>query len=619
MSSDPLGIHDQEELRAFEQVSSNVKGFKGELAIASCTAFVGENETGKTGVLDAVRLALTGKHPAGLPELIPEKAESLFALVKGPSGSSTFSIPKKNLKSKKLDPPSRKGDLGEFTDEDLEHVMPTVSIGDMLEGWGATRTRSAVVTRFVSLPGVPTPKAMSDAQESLWEKALSELTTNAEGDDVRFDPTDVLAGVRKWMHSLQLRKSSEKKHLEGQITELKLQVTEEAAGDELIPDLEGKLTQAHKWEAQASNRESLEQQGHVFETHKTEATRLNDRTTALDDQKGKLDELEVKIAAIINDSQEIAGEQQAEEAQLAEKFTRGKVVQSLLDAMVKHDVLQCPVCFHKNDKPHIETRAKDMAALVKERQEDHEMTRRDLQVTLKGIAEREAEVLRAKQAHANATITLDGDKAALRTKANACKTTIDALKSAVSDVEYIGPSSAQLEGQIDDLRSADAKKRNLESLNTQLAETTATHEAATKLKAEAQHLLQETLEQIQGTAEGAVNKYMPAGFQAKLDLEGTNCEWRAVSKRDGRAHGKSASGAQRCALVIALALAWTEDAPLRILLVDDKELHGFSKTNVLAFLTMVKQRIDAGDLTQAFVAWSRADEIPDDWMTVEMK
>lgn len=621
LAVDEATTHEEEEkptIAPFDKISSNVKGFKGEIGVTSTVAFVGENETGKTAALDAVRLALTGKHPAGLPELIPEKAESLFAIVQGASGSSTFSLAKGKLKGKKLDPPTRKGKLGDLTDEDLEHVMPTVSIGDMLEGWGAQRTRNAVVTRFVDLPGVPAPEAMSDAQEALWEQALTELTTK-DGEEIDFDPTEVLAGIGKWMHSVQLDKSKKKKHLEEQIESLNKEVTEESAGDELIPELEAKLKQAQKWEAQAKNREDLKAAEEAFAALKTEAESINDRTSKLTEQKEKLDALEAKIAEVIADTQDIVADQKAEEAKLAEKFTRGKVVQSILDAMVKHNVDRCPVCFHDSDHDHVVQRAKDMAELVAERQEEYEIAQNDLRVTLQGIDEREAEVLRAKQAFANATQELENTKTDLRNRGAQVKARLDALKNATSDVEYIGPSSTELEAQIESLHAADAKKRQLQDITTQLAQTTATHEAVTKLKKEAKHLLQETLSQIQSTAESAVNKYMPDGFKAVLDLEGSNCEWRAVSRRDGRPHGKSASGAQKCALVIALALAWTENSPIRILIVDDKELHGFSKANVQAFLTMVKEHVDAGLLTQAFVAWSRPDEIPADWQKVEMK
>lgn len=623
---DPLGLAealDEEEARPavapFNQIATNVKGGKGTIQVGPCTAFVGENESGKTSALDAVRLALTGKHPAGLPELIPAKADRLFARVEGPAGSFEFAVAKAALKSKKLDAPQRKGLLANFDEDDLKHIMPTVSIGDMLEGWGATRTRAAVITRFLQLPGVPAPEAMSDAQQSLWENALQELTVDENGESIDIDPTEVLAGIRKWMHSVQLKKSKEKTFIEEQIQTLSPQVSEEAAGDELIPELEEKLKQAQRWEEQAENREKLKAEEETFEALKQEAVALNEKTKAQQERREKLEALEQRIAGVINESQAIVAEQRAEGEKFQAKLNRGKVVKSLLDAMVAHNVNQCPVCFHHSEAEHVKQRAEDMAKLVAERQEDYEMAQKDLQSTLGGVDEREAEVFRAKQAYANTVSEIERQKEALRNRANAVKTRIEALKMAVSDVEYIGPSSTEIEEKIEALRAADAKKRQLQSLSTQKAQVTATHEAVTKLKAEAQRLMQETLQQIQATAEAAVNKYMPPGFKASLDLEGTNCEWRAVSKKDGRPHGKSASGAQKCALVIALALAWTEDAPIRILLIDDKELHGFSAANVKAFLEMVKQHVDSGALTQAFVAWSRPDEIPADWLKVEMQ
>ena len=82
-------------MQAFTRLSANVKA-RIDIDLAPCTAIVGPNKSFKTGILDTVRLALTGKHPIGghpadLAELLaPSTGDIMRAMLTGPSGIAKF-------------------------------------------------------------------------------------------------------------------------------------------------------------------------------------------------------------------------------------------------------------------------------------------------------------------------------------------------------------------------------------------------------------------------------------------------------------------------------------------------------------------------------------------------
>ena len=76
------------------------------------------------------------------------------------------------------------------------------------------------------------------------------------------------------------------------------------------------------------------------------------------------------------------------------------------------------------------------------------------------------------------------------------------------------------------------------------------------------------------------------------------------------------SGSEYGALVVALACAWTEGAPLRVLLLDDTDLGPFDPANLHALLDCLRAAVVNGDLTQVIIGWNRPSEIPASWHKV---
>jgi hypothetical protein len=77
-------------------------------------------------------------------------------------------------------------------------------------------------------------------------------------------------------------------------------------------------------------------------------------------------------------------------------------------------------------------------------------------------------------------------------------------------------------------------------------------------------------------------------------------------------------GAEQGALIIALVQAWTEDTPLRVLALDDEDIHAFSEKNMQKLCARLEALQREGKLTQVFVATTRPNDIPDNWTKVIM-
>ena len=83
----------------FDMLTGNVKGQRMVYQLEPCTAWVGGNEAGKSAALDAVQLALTGRVPAGLAEVIGTAETDLEAALQAPNGSFSLAIPRAQIRS----------------------------------------------------------------------------------------------------------------------------------------------------------------------------------------------------------------------------------------------------------------------------------------------------------------------------------------------------------------------------------------------------------------------------------------------------------------------------------------------------------------------------------------
>lgn len=181
---------------------------------------------------------------------------------------------------------------------------------------------------------------------------------------------------------------------------------------------------------------------------------------------------------------------------------------------------------------------------------------------------------------------------------------------------YTGPSCEDLEAQVDAIKLAKKQRENIAMYEEKMHKSLDAGAAAKLLQAQTTTLLTSYLSKLANEAAAAVNRYMPEGFEAKLHVTETECEWRMVGS-DGRDHPAGAfSGSEGGVLEVARAQAWAEGAPFKLVLLDDVDFGVFDPMHFRALLTKFHESVREGRLDQVVVAWTRPNEIPDDWHVV---
>lgn len=193
------------------------------------------------------------------------------------------------------------------------------------------------------------------------------------------------------------------------------------------------------------------------------------------------------------------------------------------------------------------------------------------------------------------------------------------LDAGLDDVpdDYTGLDADTLRETIATIRTATTIQARLQTDTKEMHRLQRSAEACKVLERESAKLLKGLLTNVADRAEDAVNRYMPEGFRAKLVVTDKAVEWRVIGQ-DGHAHKRGGmSGSEYGSLVVAVACAWTEGSPLRVVLLDDIDLGPFDPDNIGTLLEALGTAVDRGDLTQVIVCWSRPNEIPAGWHMVE--
>ena len=550
----------------FTHIKSNVK-VPVDSDLKQLNLVVGDNRSGKSSVVtDAIRLALTGKHPIGhhakqLAGLAPTDAEQLYVELTNGNSQAKFYVD--NLQSKPKKPRHS---------SPYEGGMP-LAVADEILSYDKAKARAAIFTRFGEVKKVPTPGALDSAQKSMWKEGLKEVTGA--------DAAERLAELSKWMRREKLARGREVKALEREIEELK---NEAAEGIEELGTLEAQLEAAQLYEAQERSRVLIDEYEEKFEG-------------LLDKVKGQKQRYQVKFGE--KESLEFELEQSK---QLEEQLERAKVALGIIDRVIAAGGhVDCPVCSSSTNLAGVQTAREVAVETVQVREKQYEA------------------VLEMKSRYGAVTDEL----AELKTEVEQTEKEMEGAQKALSTlsegtVEYDGPDAATLQERIRELRIMEASRAKLNEKveGRRIAKKEAA--IAKDLEKEAAKLLQDLLATVRKQAEEAVNRYMPDNFQVELNLEDDACEWVVVGD-DNRGHNKSAmAGSEKAALVVGLALAWTEGQDIRVLSLDDESLAMLSPKNLQALLEKISEAADRDESLQVFAAWPAAridhiDDIPSNW------
>ncbi len=257
--------------------------------------------------------------------------------------------------------------------------------------------------------------------------------------------------------------------------------------------------------------------------------------------------------------------------------------------------------------------------LAEEREASWRGLDKDKQALLNKIRDLEATLAVEEHALVRAENELVNQEYLLSSQIRNAENALARLHEVVGEVlDYSGPTSEDLRTLLLPLEQAQYAKQQLTQMETAYRGKRTRSALVKDLSEKSRDLLDTLVQGVRSRAEEAVNRYMPAGFRAHLDLLEGGCSW-CVRTVEGESDRFVMSGAEKASLMVALALAWTEDLPVRFLMLDDEELGPFhsSPENLSAMLKMVEDAVAAGHVAAAYVAGIRKDEVPANWNVIE--
>lgn len=591
-------------LPAFNRIDTNVKA--GAAAdLSPLVAIVGNNKAGKTSIIDAMRLAINGRHPVGvhmsdLLELAPNGSDKIEVSLLSPVGSVFFTAEKGKPIQHEFH-----GALKVLDNDTVRvHALPSLLMRSFISG--DSKARQHIFARFGggAAAGGLIPEGLNPEQTALWHTGWSESAAVVTKKNPA--PTDdlILTELVGWMRRAKLEAGRRIKSDETRVEELEAQASN--AGAEQLPALEELYTQALAAEAQSGSHELLERKRGLL-------AQVNQQARDFIDRQPEFDALIESINTTVQQAQARIAELEAQKPDnvSGRRIERLRVVIELLDAALQAGHTVCPVCVAGADLAARKAFYEQRLAQAEKSQEGYLKATTEIAGCQELIRTAEADVKRH-------TANREANRASIKNAAATLKAEIADLEAVVRQ-PYTGPSSTVLKQQIDAIRVAVAVQDQIADVKKTIRQTKTMQETAKRLEGEADDILQALVRRISTSVETAVNKYMPTGFVAKLDMSDGGCEWKAIGG-DGRAHNRhTMSGAEMSTLLIALALAWTDGAPLRVLLLDDADVGPFHSTpaNLRALLQRLSDAVAAGQLSQVVVAGIREDEVPTGWQVIK--
>ena len=612
-------------IKRFLRLRGNIKNsFDDELG--GVTLWTGPNMSGKTGRLQAAKIAIMG--PGGnsggvkgsdLMRLAAPKAVGLYAGLVGPDGSCEIRVQTEGGKAKQPEWPIFEGKFKDLTDAERANMMPMVSMGDLLD-LGPDRGRRALVQRFGNVSSVPRPPALLEEQAALWDTGLETVRANMPLDA---DASELLAALNKWFNNTKLERGRQLKALEASLDERRDTLNTEGAGAEMLDDLNKDLETAEAWERAAGTRARLAQ----IELQKAEYREKAKPFKLADDQRAQRDAdaeaRRVELKAVIKEAEAAFDKAQADVADQEGRLTSGKLWQETLERaqkmIEKGAEAACPLCTTKRvcftaDGQHDEWElfdpskvlSKRIMPAVTKRAESIQAARKvrasaEVKVALaRGeLAKFEQQLSQARNADTEARNRLKAEAHRIQAVEFELQ---NLLKESNAPLTYAGPTSQELKAQINGLGESARARRQVEEETARLRKVEAERDLAKKLEIESKKLLAQLIRDVKSTAEASVNRYIVPGKKAEIDLEKN--AWNVLDVH-GQPRGKfEMCGFEKCSLVPALAGAYTEGSPARYLVLDDDDLRGFSRANLIALMQVLVKAIEDGLLTQVFMAHS---------------
>ena len=586
----------------FASVESNIKGGVKPVPLSACTAIVSErNRAGKTAVLDSIRFALTGAHPIG-----PHAADLMGLTADGslPRAKLVGNAEAEVVWQGKTPTVIYGGALANLMEAHAkQNMLPLVSMRDLLT-LGTTKAREELFRRFGKKVDLK-PKGLDEKQLALFNTMLNEATGS--------DDVERLSEAGTFLRGHKRTLSARIKQLE---EERNMLAGRDPVTDDVVRDLQSRLDKVTKYKQAEQLRKAVEQ---VRDGLMSYALAWEQRRPSLTPEQLQAAKEENCLPYPVDEKVPL------EKRKELEAVKSNARLYSLLHHLRQQLHTGCLVCARPFDG--------EKGHLLDSVQSALDSAMAEVKALEKGVEEAERTLAMNKAERLQVIIRLDNENnyriaeeqriLALIKERKAEYERLLKLAEDAGGVEAPSDDEASLRAQLDEVAKAKAAADRASNIASELRQLKMEQEDTKSVESALSAMLDLLLGSVQADAEAAVNRWMPPGFKAQLTLEDTEgkptCRW-AVIGSDGRAHPRAAaSGAEWAALTVAVACAWTEGLPYRFLLLDDADVAGFNAENIKQMLTMVAKAVEEGKLTQAFVAWSRPAEIPDNgWSVVAL-
>lgn len=597
----------------FATLKSNVKGGV-DVPLGPCTAIVSErNRAGKTAVLDAFRLALTGAHPIGQHAVdlmgLTADGSTPWAHLDGAQGGVKLVFPD----GKRTPVLQQNGEMAKFDPSEMRGWLPLSTIDDLLK-LGTAKAREELFRRFGASVAPTPPPTLAEPQVRIWNEVLG----IAQGSAV-----DRLSNAGTVIRAKKSHLSTVVRGLEDERGRLHTaQLTVGAPTDDLVQALEAKLDawKAYRGQQMRTGRgQNLEDLGRRL-MEAAEAFKVMPQVMTPEELKEALAAAERVSDVPAHRAMVAEAVKAAESAETNLQLFR--LLKNLRARLAQHG---CAVCLspagHADAHDLVQAAEQQVLALT----EQIAPLRGAVQAAQQRLDAKLEEVRRAQASINHEQSTLQWRRQTAKEAVLTLKAAYEAAQTAQSELELAPPDEPEevLRQQLIELQNARASAARLTVIAKELRQAEMEQLDLKTVETALGETLDRLLITVKGAAEKAVNAWMLDGFKAQLVLEDADgksiCRWEIVGE-DGRAHPRGAmSGAEWASLVIALACAWSEGQTHRFLLLDDTDLGGFNAANVAAIMSMVAKAVADGRLTQALVAWSRPAEIPSSgWSVVSL-
>lgn len=160
----------------FTRLQTNLRGTDQDITLGRRTAIIRPNRSGKTSVLDGVRLALTGKHdigghPSDLAELLGPGQNELYATLTASDGTYARWALQRNVEDGTVKRP--KAPAGTYPIGDAPLALTTAR---SVLALGKDKFREELLRRFASAALVATPTGLNAQQQQLWAASLAAVS-----------------------------------------------------------------------------------------------------------------------------------------------------------------------------------------------------------------------------------------------------------------------------------------------------------------------------------------------------------------------------------------------------------------------------------------------------------